>query len=399
MLAVRVLCVGNMYPPHHLGGYELVWRSAVGALRASGHQTRVLTTDYRLPGVDPDAASDPDVHRELRWYWRDHEFPRMSVRACLELERDNAAVLARQLDEFEPDVVSWWAMGGMSLSLIEQVRRAGVPAIGVVNDHWPVYGPKVDAWSRLASRPLVGPALRRIGPPPITLDAAGGRWLFVSEHVRQAALAAGWQVPDSEIAPSGVDLTLFAEAPKQPWRWRLLCAGRIDSRKGIDSAIAALPELPAQASLVVAGRGDDEYLGELRTLADRLGVGGQVSFTERPHRELASVYADSDAVLFPVQWAEPWGTVPLEGMAVGRPVVATGTGGSGEFLRDGENCLLFDRDGNGPALAQAVTRLADDPSLRARLRSGGLDTARHYDQRHFTDAVHAALEHTVGATA
>jgi hypothetical protein len=29
---VRVLCVGNMYPPHHLGGYELAWQGAVGAL-------------------------------------------------------------------------------------------------------------------------------------------------------------------------------------------------------------------------------------------------------------------------------------------------------------------------------------------------------------------------------
>ena len=26
---MRVLCVGNMYPPHHLGGYELVWQGAV----------------------------------------------------------------------------------------------------------------------------------------------------------------------------------------------------------------------------------------------------------------------------------------------------------------------------------------------------------------------------------
>ena len=39
---MRVLCVGNMYPPHHLGGYELVWQGAVQALRAAGHGGRVL---------------------------------------------------------------------------------------------------------------------------------------------------------------------------------------------------------------------------------------------------------------------------------------------------------------------------------------------------------------------
>ena len=47
-------------------------------------------------------------------------------------------------------------------------------------------------------------------------------------------------------------------------------------------------------------------------------------------------------VLFPVRWEEPWGLVPLEAMAVGTPVVASGRGGSAEYLRDGENCLLFD---------------------------------------------------------
>jgi len=42
---VRVLAVGNMYPPQHLGGYELVWQGAMRALREAGHEVRVLTTD------------------------------------------------------------------------------------------------------------------------------------------------------------------------------------------------------------------------------------------------------------------------------------------------------------------------------------------------------------------
>ena len=58
----------------------------------------------------------------------------------------------------------------------------------------------------------------------------------------------------------------------------------------------------------------------------------------KPRAELRDVYAAADVVVFPVQWNEPWGLVPLEAMSVGRPVVASGTGGSAEYLRDGENC-------------------------------------------------------------
>ena len=105
--------------------------------------------------------------------------------------------------------------------------------------------------------------------------------------------------------------------------------------------------------------------------------------------------AAADAILFPVTWNEPWGLVPLEAMATGRPVIATGTGGSGEYLRDGENALLVP-PGDAGALAEAVKRLAADPDLRAHLRAGGLTTARRYSQAAFEDRVIAVLERAAG---
>ena len=135
-----------MYPPHHLGGYELVWQGAVGALRAGGHDVRVLTTDHRLPQTG--AGDEPDVHRELRWYWRDHEFPRRSPRERLRLERNNAAVFDRHIANARPDVVAWWAMGRMSLSLLARGARHGLPAVAFVHDDWLIYGPVVDQWLR-----------------------------------------------------------------------------------------------------------------------------------------------------------------------------------------------------------------------------------------------------------
>jgi glycosyltransferase involved in cell wall biosynthesis len=78
--------------------------------------------------------------------------------------------------------------------------------------------------------------------------------------------------------------------------------------------------------------------------------------------------------------------VPLEAMALGRPVIATGQGGSGEYLRDEENCLLVP-PANPQAIAAAVRRLADDPQLRARIRTGGLATASELTETSFNHAV------------
>ena len=391
---MRILTIGNMYPPHHQGGYEQDWAAGVAALSAAGHEVEVLVSDHREPGNGD--SDEPGTHRALRWYWHEHDFPRRTLRESLAIERHNARVLEQRLHAFGPDVVSWWPMGGMSLGLIEQVRRHGVPAIGIVYDDWMVYGPRVDAWQarwrRRRYRALV-PAVERIARVPARVDlASAARWLFASQSVLSAAHDAVPGLHDTGVLAPGVDETFLHAAPAQgEWRSRLLAPGRLDPRKGLATAVRALAQLP-DARLTIIGSGDEAHAGELRALAASLGVGERLAIEPtRPRAELARAYADCDAVVFPVEWAEPFGLVPLEAMGVGRPVIATGRGGSGEFLRDGENCLLFE-PGNADALAAAVARLAGDAQLRERLREGGLATAPSYARARWNERVVAEHE-------
>ncbi|MFL5840944.1 MAG: glycosyltransferase, partial [Thermoleophilaceae bacterium] len=321
---MRVLAVGNMYPPHHLGGYELVWRAAVRRLRAAGHDVRVLTTDFRLQS--PSEPEEDGVRRDLRWWWRDHAFPDLPLRERLAVERHNARVLGSELAELRPDVVTWWSMGGMSLSMLERVRLRGTPAVAFVHDDWLDYGPRVDAWLKL----FTGPRRRRLAPPaeavlrmPTRVDFdTAARYVFVSERTRQRALAAGRSPADWRIAHSGIDPSYLDPRPERPWAWRLLYVGRIDSRKGIGTAVDALARLPSEATLTIAGEGDPQAEAELREQARGLGVGDRVRLEGfRSRAELRSAYEEADLVVFPVIWEEPWGLVPIEAMALGRPVV------------------------------------------------------------------------------
>jgi glycogen synthase len=390
---VRILTVGNMFPPHHLGGYELIWRDAVRHLIGRGHSVRVLATGFRRDDRS-DATEEPgqDVHRELDWYWRDHDWPRFSVAARLRLERENAAKLKRHIEEFRPDVIGWWAMGGMSLSLIEQARRMGYPAAGFVCDEWMIYGPRVDAWMRLVRRPVIGTAAGLLTRIPTGVDYSEvGPWLFPSTMLRDKS-AALRRLTDTTVVHQGVDREVFTPGDPLPWGWRLLYAGRIDPRKGIDLAVSALSLLPEAAVLDIVGNGDPHHTEELRVLAGEEGVAQRVHFHAAESRSgLRDRYAAADAVVFPVRWEEPWGLVPLEAMTVGRPVVASGRGGSGEYLEDGSNCLLFDPDQGPAALAQAVTRLAEDEPLRTRLREGGAQTSGAISADGFNIAVEETL--------
>jgi len=391
---VRILAVSLLYPPHNLGGYELICDGVMRAALARGHELRILASDFHAPGVRE--RDELPVARTLRSYLDASAERAQPLTAAqrLQLERANAAVMERTLREFAPQVVNWWAMGGMSLSLIERVRRRGLPAVLVIQDDWLSYGLQSDAWTRMSRRvralaPVLEPAL---GIPIRYRLERAGRFLFNSERSLQAAARAGIAPPDCAVVSPGVHARYLHQAPSEPWRWRLLYVGRLDPAKGIDLAVAALARLPAQATLTIAGAGGEAYGERLLRQAAELGVRERVQLVGAVGSEqLPALYARADAVLFPIRWEEPWGLVPLEAMGVGCPVVAVAKGGARTYLRDGENCLLVPPE-DDRALADAVGRLASDGELRARLRSGGARTAAEHSAERYEQRVLDELE-------
>jgi len=393
----RILVLTNMYPPHHLGGYELSCRDVMDRLAARGHHVAVLTTTLRLPDVeDPPGERARGIARDLAFYWRDHVLQNPSIRRRVAIERHNQRALRETIDAVKPEVVSAWNMGAMSLGLLATVLQRDLPLVLNVCDEWPVYGPTVDPWTRmLLSRPqLVRSVARAIGLPAAPPDLGErATFLFVSDMIRhRVEERSAWRPKVLSVVYSGIDRTDFpasnASMDRPEWGWRVLCAGRIDERKGTHLAIEALAGLPAEATLEIIGRGDDAYLTRLRSIAEDKGLGNRVRFDSAPRAELRTRYTAADVALFIPTWEEPFGLVPVEAMACGTPVVATGAGGSSEFLRDGVNCLLVPR-GDAAAAAAAVRRLAENAALRATLITGGFKTAEALDVEVLVDVLEA----------
>ena len=378
----RFLVLTSLFPPHHYGGYELQCRDVSRRWRRNGHHVTVLCSDHRRADVAA-AGDEGDVRRLLRWYWDDHEIVRPALPQRLGIERHNRDLLRSVLADVRPDVVSVWQMGAMSLGLLEVLREYGRPVVCVIDDDWLDYGPAVDGWMRpLRGRARLASVARRLTGLPTELPhlPSFAQLCFISEVCRRrAAEVTGWDLSDSVVVPAGIDTEEFPLAGREPqeWHWRLYMPGRIDPRKGIATAINAMIDLPPSVHLTVDGSGDSRHRAELVRLAEDLGVERRVDFVESERHNLRTRYRAADACLFLPTWEEPFGLVPLESMACGTPVVATGAGGSGEFLVDGENCLLTPR-GDAPALASTLARLAADAELRSRLVEAGLETASRY---------------------
>lgn len=151
---------------------------------------------------------------------------------------------------------------------------------------------------------------------------------------------------DVRVIPSGVDIPEHVGEPADPPH--VLFVGRLSPEKGILELVEAARGLP----LVVVGD------GPLRArVPEALGF--------VPHGELGPYYERAAVVCVPSH-REGYGMACAEGMAYGRPVVASAVGGLLDLVENGVTGLLVP-PGDVPALRSALERLLADPELRARM--------------------------------
>ena len=92
------------------------------------------------------------------------------------------------------------------------------------------------------------------------------------------------------------------------------------------------------------------------------------------HDEVGKIYQSCD-ILLKTSILESFSYPPLEMMATGGIAVVAPNGGNKEYLRDEENCLLYEL-GNVDKAAQQIERISTDAELRNKLVEGGLKSAR-----------------------
>lgn len=225
---------------------------------------------------------------------------------------------------------------------------------------------------------------------PGTLPAAYKRASLAVQALRRADLAISYSSTiDRHLATNGVTrraiVPLFAtmipvRATGHATRRRVVFAGRIVTPKGVGVLIRAARTVDAE--FVICG--DGWQLAAMRKLARRLGVRERVCFTGwLAAQDLARQLAEASVVAMPSLWPEPFGLVGIEAHAAGRPVVASATGGVGDWLADGINGLCVG-PGDPTALAAGLNELLADPARQDVMGAAGQRSvaARFSQNRH-----------------
>jgi glycosyltransferase involved in cell wall biosynthesis len=206
--------------------------------------------------------------------------------------------------------------------------------------------------------------------------------IAVSEYLRRELES---RLPEArgktEVVDSGVDLERFAAvAPAAELESpAFIHVGSLTERKNVVRLADAFATL---------GRGSLTYVGDgpLRSLLEgreRVRIVGRVS-----HDDVPAWLSAADVVCGPAL-VEPFGQSLLEGLACGKPVVATRIGGPPEFVPDGGGVLVDPLDTDGLARALEIAAALPVPNDAARA------AAAEHDVRRQAERVEAILERAV----
>lgn len=220
---------------------------------------------------------------------------------------------------------------------------------------------------------------------------------FIERHIHHEYPG---MVDKIAVIPRGVDLERFrpdqiSEAARQHMResWDvkedrpvILLPARLTRWKGQIVAIEALGQLndlSPRPVLVLAGdaQGREDYVAELKTIADNLGV--EIRLPGHL-RDMPTALAASDLVLTPSIEPEAFGRTAAEAQAMGKPVIAADHGGAVEVVKHEETGWRVP-PGDATALAKAIHKsLEQSPEERVKMATSA---RKHVESSFSTDSL------------
>ncbi len=372
---VKIGVITHAYYPHFGGVTENVAGSAQ-ALRTLGHRVTIVTAGPQN-GRRPEQVIRLGGQCMVPWNGASVNF---TYGAHL---KKQLQTLYRQQD-FDLVHVHCPLAPMLPLSAVRAAAAAGVPVVGTFH--------ATASWN--IGYHIFRRALRR------DFDRLD-RKLAVSQPAR--AFVSRYFPGSYQLIPNGVDLDRFSPhlrvGPVALDRPTILCAGRLDPRKGVEHLIDAVAlvarTIPAIRLRVI---GDGPRRRRLEARARRVAP-QQVEFLGSVSpAELPDHFAAADLVCCPATHNESFGIVILEAMAAARPVVASDISGYRLVVKDGVTGRLVP-PGAAPELATALAELLRDPARARRLGQAGRQLAYDYSWQAVGKKLQEVYQQLTGQTA
>ena len=171
------------------------------------------------------------------------------------------------------------------------------------------------------------------------------------------------------VIPHGTEDNASSPAEPRPNSFRALyVSSHLHESKGLEALVAAATRAQA-AGVTTEWEIVGEWLDETTRIETQRRVGEVpgIHFRGAVERsQLAAVYSNADAFVFPTGHNEGFALVRIEAMAAGLPVITTEAGGGREIVRDGVEGFIVDVD-EPDQIVERLKQLREDPRMHAQI--------------------------------
>ena len=203
-------------------------------------------------------------------------------------------------------------------------------------------------------------------------------YIAISHKIKDVLVNDGIPAGRIFVVPSGINPNRFANAGTDDLiaefnikssEQIVINVAHLAGHKGQQYLVRAIPlvlaKIPTARFFIVGG---GELMDKLKNLAASLGLKKELAFTGF-RRDVGAFYQIADLfVMSSVQ--EGLGTAVLDALALGKPVVATQSGGIPEIIKNGENGLLVS-PADPKVLSEGIIRMLTDDELAKRVAKTG----------------------------
>jgi glycosyltransferase involved in cell wall biosynthesis len=385
---MRVLYVANNYPPHIIGGAELIAHRHAKALATLGIECCVFAGNHS--GSSPPCSISKDLFEGLTVFRIALSEAQTSYQRANFKNPQIDSLFADALIELKPQVVHFHNLPGLSVDLIDIARRAGCRTILTVHDHW-------GFCHRQTLTRLDGSicrdfsACRSCLPHFIDLDGTDQPIEVRNEYVRQRLTGLDWLLSPSSylagqylaagISPNnvgiigyGIDLRLFSPERTMNNTSSLVQFGvacYLGEHKGIRVILDAVARLPPDLPIRLTFAGKGPLKDNIIAFIEQHPNGRLVSYAGDISPDSMSRFYNSMNVFISASvWPENQPLTIMESMASGLAIIATNCGGSPELVTHGRTGLLVE-PAREDQLAHAMLGYAVAPETARRHGEAG----------------------------
>ncbi|WP_163339299.1 glycosyltransferase [Desulfopila sp. IMCC35008] len=362
---LKILVITNLLPPQEMGGFgRTVWEF-IECLLKKGHEILALTSN--MPQHQKfDFVNYQEVERHVE---RDLKLLGDWVDGKVVFEEDQKEInqiisgnhekIMEAVKKFSPDTCMLGNLDLLGYNYIADIADRKIPMLHRLGNSTPSY-----------------PSSFKFDQNYYIL-AGCSSWL--NDHIKKS----GYDISNYTVLYPGSPIEYYYKYSDPPFDILRICfASLVMPYKGAQTLVEALGLLKFNSipfTCEIAGdTTNPEFVSSLNDYAQQHGFGDQIEFKGfLSKEEMSQMFGRCNTLVFPSVFDEPFGKTQIEAMAAGICVVSSGTGGSREIVKDGENGLVFEKE-NAIDLANKLSTLHNNRGYWVSLAAQGKEDAFNF---------------------